>query len=480
MADLRQTIQEHVLVEYVSNSPIVTQEHILVEYVSHNREDVQEHVLVEARVPMRKYIQEHILVENRTDDRILIQEHIFMEARYIEIPPLPCYVTEVLPQSIASEYFVEICDTSGNTVALLDNWISFEYSKVVDDVGYYVLTLNGNDPRIPLFTLDCKVRLWRRAKGCGMNWYVEFVGLHRTPEYVMETNELDAFVSSGVGFNDLLARTAIAYKKGFVQSDKSAAAEAVMKAFVNENCGLLATVANGRLYDGVLPGFSVQPVSAVPAGAVWSGVAGGDMLLPVLKDISKFSGVDFNVIDAGKGLYEFRTYPDQLGADRTNTGLNTATGLNASGNRPVVFSQLFGNVQSIRYRDDHAVEVNTVFAWGQGEKSTQDVFYAVDAVSRALSPLNRCEGHVSATNQEYDYQVQAAADEGVEKSKAVETYEFVPLFQYSCIYGLHYFHGDRVTVEHKNIKRDKRLTEVKNMIADKKDNWQFTFVDVTR
>jgi hypothetical protein len=392
--------------------------------------------------------------------------------------PAECNFSVENPGSVAGRYYVLLSNQAGENVALLDTWQDLNYTKKVNGVDTCSLVLDANDPRIALFELDSRVRVYRSVPGCELAWYVDFCGLHRKWDTGIARDGRFTFTSESVGLNDLLARTTIAYKGGTIRADKNAPAETVMKEYVYENCGLLASTSSvvGRLFEGVLPGFIVEATSG--AGKTWSGSRPFENLLDVLKEIANFSGIDFEVAEHGQVGFQFKTHVGQLGEDRTTTGLDTTTGRNSVGNEPVVISTLFGNVQDIKHTIDRLSEANVVLVLGSGELSTQ-IVNTVAANTIYDSPWNRREVSRPASHQEYEYQRIAFGQEVIEEMKAKRNFDFTPLQQPSCLYGEHYFLGDRVTVRMGEFERNERIIGVKIRVSAEKEEISVELGDKT-
>lgn len=379
--------------------------------------------------------------------------------------------------SISARYQIRLLDQGGSQVALFDNFEGLEFGQTVDDIGYYNLTLaDDGDSRLELFELDGQVEIDRTVPGVNLDWYGEFEGFHRKENRSTRQEGKKFYISSGVDYNELLARRRIGYKAGTILADKNDAAETVMKEYVNENCGAIATVGNGREINGVFPGFTVQ--SDGGAGDVWAGSRAFDNLLDVLKDIANSKLIDFQVAGSGPAQFVFQTFEDQLGADRTTEGLSGK--VNGAGNRPVIFSVPYGNLQSLEYSLDRSTEGTVVFVLGSGEGSTRTVITRENSSAIADSPWNRRELSVPGSGQEFQYQLENLGDETLEEMKFMETFTFDPLQQPSQLYGLHYFLGDRVTMRYGNIERNKRIVSVKISVTGGKEVITMEFADIPR
>jgi hypothetical protein len=368
------------------------------------------------------------------------------------------------PSSIASEIFLTLEDHTESTVAILDpaSFASVKYKKILGDIDHCELVMHPSDDRVSLFLPDYFLKIYRSVPACDLDWYLDFQGFVRDIYSVEEENGDRYKIIESFGLNDLLARRRIGYKAGTIRADKSCPAETAMKEYVLENCGHMASTSTvvGRLYNGVFPGFSVEASNG--AGPNWEGSRPFEDLLDVLKDISRFSDIDFSVEGMGNAQFIFRTYEGQYGENRTQFGLDPNTGLNAFGNSPVVFSVDFGNMQSAEHMQVRSGEKNIVYIIGQDSGSLQEVTAVADTVSMEMSPWNTCEISRPGQGQEYEYQREDLGREVLEEMRAKDNIEFIPLQLASCLYGKHYKHGDKVTAYFDEIDRDVKLIEVES------------------
>lgn len=386
-------------------------------------------------------------------------------------------------QDFATRHFIRLKDQTGIQVALFDNWAGLEYIKEVNGVGSYSLTLIGDDSRRSLFELDGQIEVWRSIPAMGIDWYLDFEGFHRkTIKSISESGE-KTYTSVGVGYNDLLARSVIAYKAGTIRADKEGPSETVMKEYVRENCGpTIDWTVVGRLYDGGFPNFDVEPTTG--AGIVWSGTRAYENLLDVLQDIASYSNIDFAVVGSSAAHFLFKTYTRQMGADRTLTGLSATTGLNMYGYSPVVFSDLHGNVANLTYTKDSTSERNVIIVLGPGEGSTRQVLTRSRPTAIDDSPWNRLEASrpvqvpQSALPDTVTYNMQVFGDEMLEELKAKEEIEFDPLPQESTLYGVNYGLGDRVTAQYDGLSISKKIIKASTRVQDDRESVSLEFTDV--
>lgn len=379
--------------------------------------------------------------------------------------------------SLRVDYYMTFSDWNDDKVLLLDRVNSLTITQVLNGVDTFTIDAGANT-KVRTLKLDSLLRVYRRVQGLKMPWDLCFAGLYRGRGFAEDSAGKITRTIQGVGLNHFLARTQIAYLGGLVMSDKSCPSETAMKEYVLENCGTSATLANLRQADGVLPRFLVDPDGA--QGLKWEGSKTGEALLDTLQGISGYATMDFAVVldpEIAPSNFVFKTYPKQLGLDRTTYGLNTHTGLNAYGNYPVVFSELRENVQSVEYTMDRKSEANRIFVLGDGDGATR-TWITREAATKYDSPWNRCE--ISRPQGGFQYQMNDAGDELLYENKAKESFGYTVLQQTSCFYRKHYFLGDRCGVEADGEKGDQRITQIDTTWKDSKEVIAITFAEFKR
>jgi hypothetical protein len=372
---------------------------------------------------------------------------------------------------VASRYYIRLKNQQGKQVAVFDNFAYVEISKKLNDVGSYALRFDSDDDdRYSLFELDGQLEFYRAVLNQSTvrsEWRKEWEAFHRKQRRVTDANGARHFESIGVGYNDLIARSIVAYKEGTIRADKNAFAETVMKEYVEENCGPTAdeTVV-GRLYQGGFPNFIVE--STTGAGVLWTGGRAYENVLDVIKDIASMSGIDFAVIGNGDAQFLFKAFTGQMGEDRTTNELNPTNGMNGAGNAPVIFSIEHGSMQEMEYELDRTSEANVVVVMGKGDGSTRTTVTRSREAAIADSPWNRREISRAAASYDDDletYSLNTFGDEVLEENKAKETFSFVPMQSDALVYGLDYGLGDRVTAIYRGVSFHKKIVGVKITIS---------------
>jgi hypothetical protein len=394
--------------------------------------------------------------------------------------------------STLGQYYVTLKDHTGTQVAVFDTWEKLEYTNEVNGIGSYQLVLDGNDERVEYFDVDYQVEIWRKVPGMRLDWYLDFEGLHRKQERSISKDGVSLYTSSGAGYNDLLARTVIAFKEGTIRAEKNDASETVMKEFVTENCTALADDFSvvGRLnydehyndetgaivYYAALPGFSVEGDTG--GGINWEGERAYENLLSTLQDVAVTSGIDFSVVGNGPALFQFRTYLDGIGRDMRNAEVNSSSGLNAYGNRPVLFSVPYGTVEQITYTSDRMSESNAVMVLGEGELSLREVYTVANVMAQAASPWNRREVTRPGSNQDTIEQNNQLGREVLKDNAVKELMNFDPLQTRSHCYGVHYKIGDIVTASFGPLEMHKKLTKITVTMQGVSERIAITFTDL--
>lgn len=361
---------------------------------------------------------------------------------------------------MATRYQVRLKDVAGTQVAVLTDWYFLSFTHRVNGVGSQELRIDGDLSVVDQFVLDGQLEIWRSdiAASPVIPLYLEYEGFHRTEVRQTAPDGRSLFSSIGAGYDHLLDRRIILYPAGSAQAAKAAAGETVMKEFVDENAGPGATSPPRLLSPGVMTGLTIQADGA--AGAVWTGARAYRNLLDVLVEVAKDSDVDFGIVGTGPATFEFQAKAAPWGADRTTTGLDEATGLNAAGNAPVIFSLGFGNMEAPRYSLSRIQEVTAALALGQGQEADRTIAERTDAAAIAESTWNRIEVSRQANSEDSVAGLQSVGDEVLAALQAKEIFAFDALQIPATLYGRDYFLGDLVTARYKDIERNKKIVGV--------------------
>ena len=375
-----------------------------------------------------------------------------------------------------ANYQLRLKDDTGNLVAIIDDWRSLSFSKIVNEVGSLTLTMNGKDAKVALFGLDGQLEVWRRDIGTGVDWYIEWEGFLRTFSHSYDDDGNYEFSAAAVTYNHLLKRRIVGYQAGSTQSVSSGAADDAMNQIVRENLGSLATVINGRVLEGAIPGFSVQADST--SAPAFDGQNSFKNVFELLLEISKATSVDFDVVGVGDGLYEFKTFYPTRGNNLTTVGLDVTTGLNSSGNYPVVFNPLLGNMGTPTYEENRSDEVTFAIIGGQGTETDRNILVLPSSAAND-SVLNQIEVYSDSKSSEGNDDLDSDADTILADKQQKQTFEFTPLMTPTSAYANQYYWGDFVTAQFGNLDGvNKRVLQVDITVGDDgKEDIKFTLAE---
>ncbi len=356
---------------------------------------------------------------------------------------------------MAARYQVILRNQAGAQVALLTTWYSLEYVVRLNDIGTFTLEIDGSLDVVSAFIVDGQVEIRRRDQDASpeIDWYTDFRGFQRTEVLKTDADGRSRFVSIGVDPKHLLARRVILFKDTSTEAAKTGPGETVMKSYVNENAGPGAT-APPRLFAGVFPGLTIQASGG--AGSTWEGNKPYRPLFRTVREIADATAVDFDLIFTGAVTLEFQAEAEPLGVDRTTTGIDPNTGLNAAGNAPLVFSLDFGNMEEPALTTHRIDEVTAAIILGQGAEEEREVIQRTSAAITA-SAFNRVESVRNANQEEETAALNAVGDAMLQDLQARETFFFSALQIPSTLYGRDYFVGDLVTARYGSIERNLKI-----------------------
>jgi hypothetical protein len=380
---------------------------------------------------------------------------------------------------VATHYQVRLKGTDGLVTAVFEDtggFLSLKYSHKVNGISAFELVLRGDDPRIPLFVADAQVEIWRRHQLWDLDWYPEFEGVVRAPVSKVPQGDAKTFSANGQSYTDFLRRRVIAYSQGSVGAAKSGPAETAMKAYVKENLGSLATLGNGRMSAGVMTGLSVQTDLAL--GSTWTGDRSYEKLPKVLQEIAAATGLDFDIVGTGAGLFEFRTYVGQRGTDRSTLGLDTFTARNGVGNTPVIFSIENETMVDVVYSLNRTDEVNRYFILGQGQGSIRQITVSDDASLQDDSPWNLCEESRNAVREGDVASLPLIGSAALAQAKIRKEFSFKVLQQPQQLYGKHYTWGDKVTADFQDVATHLKIVGMTGAFAEGGERIELEFAEV--
>lgn len=349
-----------------------------------------------------------------------------------------------------AEHRLLLLQHDGEPIRVIEEFEDLEYVRVLNDIGWFTLTVPGDYQR-DLLQPDMLLEIWRRPEGGTEQ--LQMVGFLRKWVYSQEAG-LDVIRLSGPDQIELLNRATIAYASGEPESDKTDFADDMIKEIVNENKGAGA----GLTPEGRFRGFSAAQFtiagdeSAAPSITrrfAWR------QMWPILKEIAESSShlgtpLYFDIEPFEKGQFEFRTYINQRGIDRT-----IATGI-----EPVVFSQEAGNLIEPSLEEDWTEEWNYVWGGGQGEGIARLIDTENDLSRILRSNWNRREVFQDAREEDEPLGVAQKAFQKMNESRPRLVFEGTLIDSPQARYGVEWGFGDRVTAKYQGLTLDGEITNV--------------------
>lgn len=276
------------------------------------------------------------------------------------------------------DYQLTVRDPSTGDVRIILSGEAFDdckYSRALNDVGVFAMTLPSRADWPEIFTLDALIDIERTSPLTG-NLQLEETYLTRLLHRFREGDQ-ERFVVGGLSLNHLLARRVVdpaddpLAAGGY--STKAGAADTILLAYANEQCGALASAARK------FPNFSVAATLGIgaPAGRRLR----YENLLEVFQDVCNQSNVDFQISRLTSSQLRLNVLP--IGTDKTR-----------SRNYPfapfVELTPIRGNLSDPSLLIDSKKTQNYVYALGQGPGETR-IVYKLGGDDIYDSPFNRIE-----------------------------------------------------------------------------------------
>lgn len=250
-----------------------------------------------------------------------------------------------------------------------------KYSRVLNDVGVFAMTL-PSDPDWPaIFTVDALIDIERSSPLTGQ-LQIEDTYLTRLLHRFRSGDE-EKFIVGGLSLNHLLARRIVDPEDdptaagGY--STKAGPADDILFAYAEEQCGSIASAIRQ------FPNFEVGITSSLglPAGRRLR----YENLLEVFQDVANQSNVDFVIARLTANLLRLIIAP--IGSDKTRTR-------NYPGSPFVELNPNRGNLSDPSLMLDRKAEQNYVYALAQGPGENR-IVYKLQGDGTSDSPYNRIE-----------------------------------------------------------------------------------------
>lgn len=336
--------------------------------------------------------------------------------------------------ALYTEYFY--ANTSAGQQATGDGAVTFTYTQVLNNVGWFTITLPGSFDRNVL-RKDNRVVFWRKpVGGAGA---IAFMGLIRKVATRQDRGGNLSYVVEGRSLEYLLSGRVVAYYAGHSRASQTDQADDLLKSIVDENLGANSLTAGGRKASAAISStyFSTQ-ADAAAGPSVTKAFSYRNCLevMRELADAARAAGTEvyFGMVITGENTFEFRTKTGQWGQDRTSDQANGLT-----------FGPDYGNMGAAELVEDATEEINYVFGLGQGQGATREVQVSTDTTRTGASLWAVREGKIDARGESTAAAVLDAADALLVKGRPVTTFSAELLSVPGSVYGRDWNFGDRVT-----------------------------------
>lgn len=290
---------------------------------------------------------------------------------------------------MTTQYEFTLCSPTGIAVAKLPV-LSLEYARKEMEIGTAKLVLGGNSIDYRSLVRDMILTIERSVDGRpaylagGCLWFLRHKSLSVSPH----NNQISLIFEDPI---TLLNRRIIAYYSDLSETDKTAAADDIMKAIVRENMGSSATDTDRSIATYLLVQADQSLGQSVEWASPWSNV---------LDEIKKLAEASLNL---GTYLtFDVETvYPPILGTSpifqlqfsvyKTMRGIDHTT---TTGTNPVLIGPEYGNMSDITIDDDWTRESNHLYVGGEGDDSDRLLVEVSNTAVEGAGPLSRFEEFV--------------------------------------------------------------------------------------
>ncbi len=341
-------------------------------------------------------------------------------------------------------YQVAVLDSTNQVVAVYDDLVEVSYRKQCNKIGMAVLTVPEGHAILDLVTDDVVINIYisfpymsswgGAAYGYYQRWQLDYEGLYRDKQIATDTDGNIYYLLYFPSMIEILSRYIVAWPAGvdFRSDFTGDYLSAIIGFIVRYNCSAYATTAAGRLRTATpIRDFDLGYVIATGV-RVTSYSASGRNVLEILQELAPIAGFDFDIIpstDVGEeGEYRLEQYLGQRGTDRSAT---------------MIFDLALDNLSAANMLGDRLREKTEAIVGGAGVGAARTYVLRTGDNSSAT---NEYEVFVDASAETDTDKLEAIGDARLGELKAIAKISASVISSRGYVYGLHYAHGDLVTV----------------------------------
>lgn len=352
-----------------------------------------------------------------------------------------------------ARYFVRVVDSSGNTAAFYDNFVSVYYKAVVNSPGIAILTVAEGHPILSTLVDDLLIEIkYGYPNGNQYTYISSFLGLYRDKQVATDEHGNIYHVLYFPGVLDIFSRVINAYYAEFNNMTKysSVGVATIMYTLVLFNCITGTFVTNNRLrvMNTVRP--IISPSTIAP-GLVIDYRNAYRNILESLQELAKTGSIDFE-LTLGTSPYVnylfFNLHAGQLGSDKSAS---------------MIFNLNLHNLGRSALNGDRLSEKTVAIVGGSGEGSRR-----MTAVRTGVnfSTSNDYELFVDDRTSTTTAQLQASGDIKLAEVQAKSTIDASILQSAGYMYGRDYVLGDLVSVQFAGVTAVKKIQEIEVRFAE--------------
>lgn len=345
---------------------------------------------------------------------------------------------------------------AGAVQAVFDTTTFYDlrYSRLVNDVGKFTLTLPYSNANRMAFALDSFVEIYRTSPLTGQLILEDTYFARSFNRY--RQGDLEQYVVSGPHLNDLIQRRIVdpnddpSAAGGY--STAAGASDTVLYHYAYYNMGPGASLARQ------FPGLSIAVPPGVGLGVGYR-LRFDDMLKTLFQDAAARGGTDFNIQRTTGAAMQLSLAI--MGTDRRKSSHYPVGGW-------VGLDPKRGNLEDPNLIIDRTKEKTFVYALGQGQDINRQLL-KVPGMTTTDSPFNRIEYQDTSSNvQKGDITgLTTAAYASLKKNAFTQSFAFKLLEATAGnTYQSDWFLGDLVTVSYDEYSSDLRITGVELFINE--------------
>lgn len=348
-------------------------------------------------------------------------------------------------------YSVYLGDCFGTRLADASNFLSLEYSRVVNGVSTLRLTLPGNFPTAYITIPDGRIEVWRKLEtgreylDTDTVWLIKkitrAISSRGEQTIVLEADTLLSVLREPGRFVNYYAGSNGAAYSGIAADD-------ACKHIARDNIGVSATGSRN-----ISAYISVD--ADLGQGALVTKMVAWRDCLKVCQEFADSSAtagtyVAFDIVALTPQSLVFRTFVQQRGVDHRWPG----------GQNPVIISPDMGNMGECSLSDDYRDEITYVLAGGKGEGFGRLTASSQDLTRQGASPFGLREFFQNATQYDTTTGLSAEADAVLRAGRKKTIFQAKLIDTDLSRYGVDWGWGDYVTAQAFGVSIDARIDAI--------------------